>query len=221
MQTSIQMPIQTDTLQFKQYWNLFSDAYRLSYALRLDIYQRLYAAYTEPQRYYHSVQHIVECLTIFHQVKDQLNDPLAVEIALWFHDVAYQPQASDNEQQSAQVMRECCADILTPVQLEKVARWIEATELHLPTLEMDLQYLLDIDLAILASSAERFAQYQAQIRQEYSWVAPHIYTQRRMQILAQFKQQQPLYHTQILHEKLEKEAKENLTRALTQNPTDL
>lgn len=124
---------------------------------------------------------------------------------------------NDNKQQSAQVMRESCHDCLTPIQLEKVAQWIEATAEHLPTQESDLQYLLDIDLAILASSPERFAQYQDQIRLEYAGVAPNRYTQRRMQRLSSFNQQHPLYHTQILHEKLEVQAKVNLTRALTEN----
>jgi predicted metal-dependent HD superfamily phosphohydrolase len=115
--------------------------------------------------------------------------------AIWFHDVVYQPQVNDNKQQSAQVMRESCHDCLTPIQLEKVAQWIEATAEHLPTQEIDLQYLLDIDLAILASSPKRFAQYQDQIRLEYAGVAPNRYIQRRMQRLSPFNQQHPLYHT--------------------------
>ena len=207
--------MQTDLQQFKQYWSLLAIAHQWSDGLSLKVYQRLEAAYTEPHRYYHSVQHIVECLTLFHQIKAQLNDPLAVEIAIWFHDVIYQPQACHNEKQSAQLMSDYCADILTSSQLKKVFRWIEATEQHLPTFETDLQYLLDIDLAILASSVERFEQYQHQIWQEYQWVEPDIYRKKRQQVLAYFYQQQPLYLTCFLHEKLEQQAKLNLVNALT------
>ena len=54
--------MQTDLQQFKQYWSLLAIAHQWSDGLGLKVYQRLEAAYTEPHRYYHSVQHIVECL---------------------------------------------------------------------------------------------------------------------------------------------------------------
>lgn len=40
--------------------------------------------------------------------------------------------------------------------LEKIKRWILATQKHTSTDETDLQFLLDIDLAILAATPERF-----------------------------------------------------------------
>lgn len=203
-----------DLLKFKQYWSRFSNGYPLQSELSQALYQRLYQAYTEPHRYYHTMQHIVECLDLFDQVRDQLEDALAVEVAIWFHDIVYQPRCSDNEQQSAKIMQALCVDFLSVAQLEKVSAWIKATQKHLPSSDSDLQYLLDIDLAILASSTQRFQQYEQQIHLEYQWVEVEVYLYKRRQVLKGFYQQQPIYQSTFFYQKLEQCAKLNLAQAL-------
>ena len=64
-------------------------------------YERLRNAYTEPQRYYHTQQHIAECLREFDQARHFARQPAAAELALWFHDAVYDPSRGDNEEQSA------------------------------------------------------------------------------------------------------------------------
>ena len=46
--------------------------------------------------------------------------------------------------------------------------------------------MLDIDLAILAATPERFIQYEQQIQQEYSWVDPEVYAIKRKEVLMHF-----------------------------------
>ena len=197
---------------FNQYWGEFANHIAIEPEQCIFLQQLLVAAYTEPQRHYHTVQHIVECLELFHQVKAQLNDPVAVELAIWFHDAVYNPQAKDNEQQSAQLMREHCADILTQSVLDKVSQWIIATQEHQSSKQHDLNYLLDIDLAILASSAERFAEYEQQIQQEYAWVDAEIYKVKRAEVLQHFFHMQPLYQTEYFRKNFEQNAKVNLSK---------
>lgn len=55
--------------------------------------------------------------------------------------------------------------------------------------------MLDIDLAILAATPERFIQYEQQIQQEYSWVDPEVYSIKRKEVLMNFYQSEPLYQT--------------------------
>lgn len=203
-----------DLLKFKQYWTRFSNGYPLQGELSQVLYQRLYRAYTEPHRYYHTMQHIVECLDLFDQVRDQLEDALAVEVTIWFHDIVYQPRCSDNEEQSAKIVQALCVNFLSVDQLEKVSAWIKATQKHLPSRDSDLQYLLDIDLAILASSAERFQQYHEQIHLEYQWVEADVYLYKRRQVLDGFYQKQPIYQSTFFYRKLEQCAKLNLAQAL-------
>lgn len=198
--------------QFEQYWAQFSQTVRLNTAQSESLFLLLNAAYS--QNYYHTHQHIVECLDLFHQIKILLDDPIAVELAIWFHDVVYHPQASDNEQQSAELMQKHWVGILQKAELEKVARWILATKEHVPITEHDLQYVLDIDLSILGASALRFVEYEQQIQQEYAWVNPVIYQQKRMEVLERFAQMQPLYQTDYFRQQYEVQAKINLRQAL-------
>ena len=58
-------------------------------------FNRIAAAYGEPQRVYHTAQHINECLDLLDWA--MLSGPRALleqptlEMALWYHDVVYQP----------------------------------------------------------------------------------------------------------------------------------
>lgn len=200
---------------FNQYWDAFINKINMSKAQADMLYAVLLNAYTEPQRYYHTLQHIVECLDLFHQVKAWLDDPDAVELAIWFHDVVYNPQAKDNEELSAQRMQKLCQGILTESVIEKVYSWILATRQHQPSQQQDLNYLLDIDLAILGSSATRFLEYEQQIQCEYAWVSKEIYRVKRAEVLLHFYHMQPLYQTEYFRTYFEENAKINLSKALS------
>ena len=198
--------------KFQQYWTQFSESINLRSVQSASLSSILFHCYVG--NYYHTHQHIVECLELFYDIKDQLDDPIAVELAIWFHDIIYDPQASDNEEQSAKMMLKHCVGMLKKAELEKVARWIMETKKHLPTKEHDLKYLLDLDLAILGTSAPRFAEYEQQIQQEYAWVNPRVYQQKRAEVLRQFYQQKSLFQTRYFQQKFEEAAKNNLKAAL-------
>ena len=200
--------------QFRQYWQQFSAQINLEYLQSEALYLVLYRAYTEPQRHYHTVQHIVECLALFDQIKDELDDTVAVQVAIWFHDAVYDPKASDNELQSAELMQKYCSHFLDQAQLEKIYMWILATQQHQATADPDLNTVLDIDLAILGRDSTRFAEYQQQIQQEYAWVKPEIYQLKRAAVLQHFYNMQPLYQTEYFQHNLEHRAKENLKACL-------
>lgn len=200
--------MQKFTAQFRQYWLQFSHHCCMQNSEVL--YELLFKAYTESQRYYHTVQHLVECLDLFYQIKHLLDDPEAVELAIWFHDVVYDPQSSDNEEKSAELMQQYCADFLSKNRLEKVFVWIVATKKHQATQELDLNFLLDIDLAILGSTPQRFTEYEQQIQKEYAWSDPEIYSVKRAEVLAHFYQMQPIYQTSYFQQIYEAQAKNNL-----------
>ena len=200
--------------QFESYWQQFSNHLMLADAHSKALLRLLLDAYSEPQRHYHTIQHIVECLAFFHQIKNQLNDPIAVELAIWFHDAIYNPQAIDNEEKSAELMEQYCSQLFEKAQLQKVYEWIIATKKHSPATDQDLNYLLDIDLAILGSSKRRFAEYEQQIQQEYSWVDADLYRVKRAEVLNYFFEMKPLYQTEYFRDLLEEQAKNNLTSSL-------
>jgi len=174
------------------------------------IFNKLIATYSEKQRAYHTVQHLYECLVLLESIRANLNDANAVALALWFHDAVYDPQAKDNELKSAELFEQYMAQDLPVDIVGKIKRWIVATQKHASTNELDLQFLLDIDLAILAASPARFAEYEQQIEKEYAWVDSGIYSIKRKEVLAHFYQTEPLYQTEYFQQSFEQRAKSNL-----------
>lgn len=212
MKDSSPMDIDVYIERFYAYWMTFSTQLQLSDVQCATIYHGLLKAYTEPQRAYHSVQHIVECLDLFYQIAHELKDPIAVQMAIWFHDAIYDPKSSRNELCSAEWMKQICAAYLDQPTIEKIYRWIMATQQHQASVDSDLNYLLDIDLAILASDSDRFIEYEQQIQFEYAWVDPEIYPVKRAQVLAHFQQMQPLFQTAYFQNNFEQQAKLNLLK---------
>ena len=178
------------------------------------LFNKLVVAYSEKQRAYHTVQHLYECLSLLESVRSYLNDVNAVVLALWFHDAVYDPQAKDNELKSSELFEQYLAQDLSIGITQKIKRWILATQKHEATNELDLQFLLDIDLAILAASSDRFAEYERQIQKEYAWVDPEIYSIKRKEVVAHFYQTEPLYQTEYFQKSFEQKAKQNLKRIL-------
>src|SRR5688572_15448512 len=67
-----------------------------------DALGELMRAYSSPDRYYHNLTHIQDCLSVFDQTSSLVAHPEEVELAIWFHDAVYDTRRSDNEQKSAE-----------------------------------------------------------------------------------------------------------------------
>jgi len=115
-----------------------------------------------------------ECLREFDAARALAYQPAAVEMAIWFHDAIYDPRAADNEERSAELARLYLAEARVSVAFQdSVARLVLATKQHDGSLDPDAPLMVDIDLSIFGQPAERFWQYEEQIRGEYEWVARH------------------------------------------------
>ena len=57
------------------------------------VFERLIAAYSEPHRKYHTLQHLNECFTKLEELRTETRHPEEVEFALWFHDAVYDTSA--------------------------------------------------------------------------------------------------------------------------------
>lgn len=179
------------------------------------IWHDLQAAYQQPHRSYHTLQHINECLRLFDSYRHLAKQPLAVEFALWFHDAVYQPQQSNNEQQSAVwASRVLQQGRVTETLTQQVYQLILATAHQQPPHSNDEKLLVDLDLAILAAAPARFAEYQQQIRAEYAWVAEDVYQQKRQQLLTRLYNGGDIYHHCELKAVLEPLARANLRQVL-------
>jgi len=179
------------------------------------LFDQLVRAYEEPQRHYHSLQHLSECLAHFEQARHLAKQPGEVAIALWFHDAIYDVRGKDNERQSTdwaiRVLASCQASQAT---LDRVERLIMATRHDATPSEADEQLLVDIDLAILGATPERFAEYDAQVRAEYAWVPGFVYRMKRRSVLKAFLARPRLYGTDHFRARYEAQARRNLAAVL-------
>ena len=69
--------------------------------------QSLVAAWSEPHRTYHSVDHLREILARIDDLADVAEDVDAVRLAAWYHDVVY-AGLPDDEERSARRAEEVC-----------------------------------------------------------------------------------------------------------------
>ena len=185
------------------------------------IWQQLATHYSEPHRHYHTLDHIAACLGWLDHYRHLAADPLSLELALWAHDVIYDPRASDNEVRSADWFAQHFADCtLTDQQRARVHVLILATIHPHPPTDPDMALLQDIDLSILGADAELYDRYEGWIRLEYDFVPEEAFRKGRSAVLQSFLDPGVIYHTAELRERLGVSALNNLRRALAKLSED-
>lgn len=179
--------------------------------------QDMLAAWRAPQRRYHTLQHLGECLAAFDAARSDAQAPGEVELALWFHDAIYDVHRHDNEARSAGWARDALATAgASEEATQHVHDLVMATRHAAPADTPDAMLLVDIDLSILGAPAARFGEYEAQIRDEYGWVDDAAFRRRRCEVLTAFLARPTIYATARFRSLLEVGARANLARSIGQ-----
>ena len=163
--------------------------------------------YSEPQRHYHTLQHLRECLALFDAVRDVAQRPADVALALWFHDAVYDVHAHDNEAASARL---AVVSLSGTDQSMHVADLVLATRHDAAPVPGDAALVVDIDLAILGAAPARFREYEQQIRAEYAHVPDEVYLARRAAVMRGFALRSPVFSTPAIRARYESAARRNL-----------
>ena len=181
----------------------------------LAVYEELVSYYSEPHRVYHNLNHIAECLNEFDTARNSAQQPLPVELAIWFHDAIYDTRAANNEEKSAELAQKRIADAKAGGKLcASVFALVMATKAHDSSLHADAPLLVDIDLSILGKPEDRFWEYESQIRHEYDWVPEAIFAAKRAEILERFLGRERIYSTKQFVDRYEKQARANLQASI-------
>lgn len=188
---------------------------RLGGAPPEDAFIALEQQYAAPGRHYHTLSHLDAVLASFDQLRHLATNPDVVELALWLHDVVWEPMAPDNEQRSiewAQAHLPLAAlppDLLPPV----AALILETRHQSAPSVTPDAAVVRDADLSILAADRKTYDTYEHAIRAEYAMVPEDQFRAGRIRILADFAARRPLFFTTVMRPR-EPQARANLERAL-------
>lgn len=174
------------------------------------LWTELGTLYSESHRHYHHLGHIASSLAEFDATGS--NNPL-IEGAIWFHDVIYDPKRGDNEAASIAWFLDATSSWLAPQSATAITRLIEATDFRLPLSDdPDSRLMVDIDLAILSTSPEAYADYCQAIRREYAHVSDEAFREGRAKVMAGFLER-PIYRTEWFIDR-EERARENIVLEL-------
>lgn len=185
-----------------------------------DVLADLRNRYAEPHRHYHTWAHIEALLGWFALRREALHDPAAVELAILFHDAVYDPARSDNEAQSAQLLRDADLPSVSDDTRLRAIRMIEATAAHSLADNLaandqdDMAEFLDMDLSILGAASAVFDRYERAIRDEYAFVPEDLFRAARRGILERFLERPTLYFSDWGRDRFEARARSNVAASI-------
>ena len=211
-------PERLDAMQLS--WVRLMGELGVSPASAYPVFDQLVEAYQQPHRYYHTLEHLAEMFRVIGRLAPLCRNPVAVQLAIWFHDVVYDPKVQDNECRSAAKVIEWLQPLgLPPELLDQVAELVNATA-HMngiePPTDPNVIVLLDADLAILGASEDRYQRYAADIRKEYAHVPNADYRKGRISVLNRFLARPRLYHTAMMYDEGDAAARRNLRAEMEQ-----
>lgn len=168
--------------------------------------------YTEPHRRYHTLEHI----GFMFEIARERHIPLtrAQTLAIWFHDVIYDPTRNDNEEKSRQFAHDHM-NHLQDVDFLDVLMMIMDTKTHEPRSAMSA-VVCDLDMAILATSRNFYLRYTQNIRAEYAHVPDKEFYEARNDFLIKLVMKKQIFHTNYFLD-FEQVARHNVQQEIVYN----
>lgn len=171
----------------------------------------LQRSYGSKFRHYHNFEHIRSMLTYLEPVWEELKMAADLQLAVIYHDVAYDPVATHNEEESARLARMALQTLQFPMErVDRIVKHILTTKDHEIGDEIDAAFLVDADLAILGEASPRYDWYKQQIRLEYAMFDEAVYRAGRRRVLQNFIDRKWIYHTANFRDRFEQQARANL-----------
>lgn len=179
----------------------------------------------EAHRHYHDVRHVRWVVRHVIELADgladthgvALHDPGAVVAAAFFHDVIYDPTASDNEAASAALAAAALGELgWSASRVSSVVAMIEGTAHHRvdPAITADTAVLYAADLGVLAADPAGYSDYVRNVRREYDHVDADDWRTGRASVLRSFLERESIYAPVLGLHTWERRARANLTAEL-------
>lgn len=218
-------------LELKDSWEAFcEEELHLTRDMIAKTWLLLESMYSEPIRVYHTLEHIYDLFQILQPYKSTIKDLNTVILAIFFHDIIYDPKSNMNEEKSANLFSEVLSTYLDKNLVDKVIQYIIATKEHNVTdsQDEDLRIFIDIDMSILGRERDVYAMYAEKIRREYSHVGERAFSSGRSGFLKKILvSEEHIFCTTEFYNKMEHQARSNiewevikLQNILKSSPTD-
>jgi len=172
----------------------------------------LITAYGEPHRRYHTLVHIVEMLDCHAKSRHLAGNPDTIDLAIWFHDCIYDGKLEfgENERLSADRLGAVYAGDCSAA----AQALIRHSAGHAASDDPDVQLFCDLDLYRLGVPFEAFDQHGKDVRAEYAWIEEEVWMTKRNAFFQGLLDRPVIYQTEYWRSRLEKQARDNLSRTI-------
>lgn len=183
------------------------------------LWKEIVNCYSGQNRQYPNLSHITYLYTLLDEYFDKIINPAVIGFAILYHNVVFDAYSPDNEDHSA-AFAEAHLKQLNVNQgiINNTKTFIKATRDHkIPagvSLQNDLSFFLDFDMAILGVDDEVYKLYSKKIRQEYSVYPDPIYKKGRKTALQRVLALESIFKTNEFREVMEQKARQNINREL-------
>lgn len=178
------------------------------------LWSEIEANYSQNTRFYHNLWHIESVINELLFVKNYIADFDTILFSAFYHDIVYDANKHDNEEQSALFAEKILKRLnIEQSVVEKCKEQILSTKTHEST-NNDTLFLLDADLSILGQIESKYTEYQQNIRKEYSVFSNEQYRKGRKKVVEFFLVKKQIYKTDFFINKYENIARSNLKNEL-------
>jgi len=176
------------------------------------VWAELRQHYQESHRHYHNLNHLAHCLDALDNARAQIQEPGAVEMAIWFHDVIYQYGAKDNEALSAALFRELAAATMSVDFIDRVCDLILATRHVGVAADTETAFMVDIDLSGFGLPWEGYLADSMALRKEAPDSSDEQYYEGKLRFLNELLAWPRIFQTDYFNKLLEDRARANISR---------
>lgn len=180
------------------------------------MYEDVVKKYSSKNRYYHNLNHIIHMSELWKKYKDSFEFPNFAFIAIVYHDIIYNTNSSNSENESAEYFtslfhKKFITNIKSNeiVYISDLIKYTKHNCFFGDKLFKDIKLFLDLDLAILSSSSSEYLNYSENIRKEFKRYPNFLYKKGRLDFLQKFLQKENIYLSNKF-KKLEKIARKNI-----------
>lgn len=179
------------------------------------LFAEIAAYYGAPERTYHTLGHVDDCLARLDTAAPLVGNRDAIEIAIWFHDVLCDPGARDNELRSARWYLERSRGTTARFRIA-VCRMILASRHTEPAVRIDARYMVDIDLAGFGSPWLEFRRTTELVRAEFPQKSDEEFARGLVPFLRSLVARKSLYGTDYFRERCEVTARHNVGQLIAE-----
>jgi len=186
------------------------------------LYADLATAYGEPQRSYHTLDHIEHCLVQIDGAAtagvqtDTDVDLDIVELAIWYHDIIYVPESRDNELQSAELFRRVATGAVSEAMINDVYRLIMVTVHRSTPIQPDEAFMVDVDLSSFGMPWDDFYRDSVNVRSEMQHLSDDEFANGQGRFLRNLIERDSVYGTEYFRSQYEERARKNIESYLSQ-----